>query len=1313
MKWPFRPKPSTSPLPSPPPSASVSNPVPIRPIPPPPERPPDSVQRARWHNEIATCRTLYEYLDTGRDDGLTPGLERARTITHDYLYQRDSVILRSPESDALLEVLIKEHRHADVAIASCLQVLSIPAAHRQLLSLLKGDRKRYIRLLVLAGRINASFLTTDEAELVRALHQLIIGDHPPLQYIQCFRTIIEYTGSQELVGLAPRPLIAGILIDIDCRTRLQALTNSLMERFCYLSAFKAFAWLKSTSGYSNRQFACELLDMALPSWQELRCWEPKIARISQFQNTSFSDEQKQRLLHLMNLEGPDTLTREKSSLARVDLGHRQNPSCPFSSTEAEELLDILCSCAKLGTHAIDLFLGLCLDTTHADYEFGPPFLKNAVDSGDDLLCLHICVLLEGAKAETHVSHKLIKYTKALPFLDQLNSLWLDRPPLVHAVTQIESIMSVAQEEFGALLKTTSGRRIGLLMQAYAEAILHTRSVHAYLSADFLSHIRQLPDRDTLNAVFERIRKQSSNLPVQECRFKSFVASILGGRVLTLDRTITTSAIQNEIRFWKHPPDTARKDLARVMEKIKTVQYSLYTSWLVVILRESDQFVGEVRHIMMSEMEVAVLRLANYLAIRRRFNQLRDETWLLLFASLIQDQGPDYLQRMADSMPVAAWLDLLRNLSTLVGSVRGRLPDFGAGLKQEQLQWWETLSRKEEAIHRLLGQQNHTQNPTWLYFPTFPREIEILLDKIGSQRFEKSEYCHIVTFLSRDGKNILDLCECVDALEAISQFGHKIFMRQLSRHQGKGVVQVTGIELQVLMKSWLREGSPLSRSEKRALETLAKLLRLPSSSAHLDMTALMKKLASQYEGIMGLAGFMEKLRFKLLHANADRVSTVLERLHVDNTNPGRVAQGIIPDEISHAVEIISDDEYEVSFPLTNLNNVQRASKGIPPNSRLLLLRLSLRQPAFCIHFAPDQEGGRRHKPWQCINARQPERAICTTPPTLFTYYLGRKLNHLLSGVARTLSEVYETVISLINSSPDTCLVCTEGLGQKLWKPTTCSHSCSAMLRNSPLEVRLHNLLIDPKAIDLLLTSIHAAASEAQATILLPNCPIPVAALIGVIDSMPPLADLQTAADLRAAIQGSDGQGKNREALLSWLCMKFRGFILSAASIDCKVPSLGTGTEQFIMLNSNHETERAFGTHLLSGSTAVFHGTRPSRLFPILVDGLRVADHTLQLNGAAYGAGIYCGDDPRTSWGFSGTTGQSWSRSTMKNMHVMLGCELAPATPGNHGTVHVITDATRLLVRYVFLLPPSFQPPIRVHVEPAMTTAFAKLRSGLST
>jgi hypothetical protein len=382
--------------------------------------------------------------------------------------------------------------------------------------------------------------------------------------------------------------------------------------------------------------------------------------------------------------------------------------------------------------------------------------------------------------------------------------------------------------------------------------------------------------------------------------------------------------------------------------------------------------------------------------------------------------------------------------------------------------------------------------------------------------------------------------------------------------------------------------------------------------------------------------------------------------------------------------------------------------------LLVVRLSLHStPRFCLHFSHNYDGPIRHRYWRVDGDLKPEIAICTTTLTLFTFYLNRNLHELLQGGQAALGVIFASVSKLATASPDSCISCSAQHDAKLWTPSTCSDLCSLELANAPLEVQLHNFMVDTLSIDLVLNSIYIAAADTTSLNLLPGCPVEQTRIRDVIDSFSDLEILRTAKDIRSAIRGTDVYGHERESLLSWLCVRLKGLIVKTPR-GFSVPSMGEKTKQLLMLNSLPGRERLFNAQLdsQSGTGVVFHGTQASRMFLILTEGLKVMTNTaFMLHGAAGGTGVYCGDDLGTSLPYAGTMTECWRNSKVGNMRTMLGCELTGYSSPPPSNFHIISDSNRLLIRYIFLLPSDFQTPPKHHVAPAMMTAFTKLRSGL--
>ena len=182
--------------------------------------------------------------------------------------------------------------------------------------------------------------------------------------------------------------------------------------------------------------------------------------------------------------------------------------------------------------------------------------------------------------------------------------------------------------------------------------------------------------------------------------------------------------------------------------------------------------------------------------------------------------------------------------------------------------------------------------------------------------------------------------------------------------------------------------------------------------------------------------------------------------------------------------------------------------------------------------------------------------------------------------------------------------------------------------------------------------------------------------------------------------------------------YRGFIVSALG-NLKIPNLSK-IQQFVLVDAPPEVEAGFAKHNhLQPRQILFHGTSMDRLYPVLAQGLRVLSGTpLQKHGAAHGTGIYLSREPSYAMSFASSARTVKaasaffnSRTDFNNVQVLLGCEHAGNDTGARSSsqIHVITDPTRVIVRYIFLVPPGAQMPKAQHLKIPMLSTFSTLRS----
>jgi hypothetical protein len=1276
--------------------------------------------REKWCQDVKVFCDVWQYTSAASLPLDSISVEALNRATADYLMAWDpSLVRHSPDCDAILGDLIDSHARLglsakEVAIVACLSALSVPAATKHVESLIGLDIERYLRCLSIAGQINSSVVSEEDLRSAQSLLRVLSGQG---HYLEKFLQPIETTRAGDRPSVVPPIALTRELANCSGLPYLHSELSSCLEHRRFLSAFHLFSWLRSVLRNANNEELMTMMAVHFPSWPWMAAWRPNLERIGKWEHGEFTAEQCSKLSRVFDLDGPDIFTHQHETLKMAE------PRCydfvPVNTENTETLeilLNLLFRAHSVGPRAIDLFIHLCIDSRPDEAALS--IVHDSLQTGDDSFCHRLSLLLLTPKSQSNLSHQMDNWTEALPILN-------DKIPekIRHTMNLLAShlcdVFKAAQVQFCLQLKNGTGEHIGMRIYEFGKSILQASAIHSALPPEFLTQIRSFPPPDVLEAMFDQLQDSGEDSHSEDARFRSCLASILGGKSKTNReaRSITLTQIQEEVQFWKHPPSSERRDLAKTIGTILATDYPLYTSCLLAMLKEHDIYVADMRSILSAEKEKAFFHFATYLGKRRGLQQMQHECWLLLLMSLIKRLEPSLLHTITDSEPVQESLKLIGALSHLLAPVQSQLPPSGAGLTQERLLWWQMLSLPEnkKAVQLLVQKQGERGKLAWIYFPSAPDRINYLLQVLKQGQNMTTLDRQIMSYLTIDGRNVDIVCDCARAVMHTSSLGRMACERILSRKATSGLQSWSLDALATLLEAWRRTPG-INRLDRLALDHIRILLSLSGSpQQHITGTQpTNERLLAQYDLLLEQAREMESLRLRVRHANPERISNLLSRLGVENGSSGRAADNQIPDDLIDAVESVGEFEYEVSFPLTGLKNLQRQSRGIPQEARILLIRLCLKgSPKFCLHFSPNDEGPSRHQHWETAGNRQhePDYTICTTKPSLFSYYASRNLHRLLRMGHSSLSTIHSVTLALITSSPTICLVCPASISTRLWKPATCSSRCSTVFRKAPLEVRLHNLLVDPLAMDLLLTCVYVAAADPSTLDLLPGCPVPKARVAAVIDSFPPLVDLQNAPNLRAAVRGSGAYGKEREDLLSWLCTRFRGLMLNAQN-SFRVPSM-PGTQQFLLLNSSQERERLFEAQMgpPGSSGVVFHSTQVSRLFRIFTEGLKVMSNTpFMVNGASHGAGIYCADEQSVSLSYAGAIGQSWKNSALGSMRIMMGCELAMYAPSPMG-YHVVADENRLLVRYIFLLPPTYRAPPRQHVEPAINITFANLRSGL--
>jgi hypothetical protein len=1268
-----------------------------------------------WHKQIKQSNVGYT-LREGWDLDLA-AVDHLRLSTDVCIARWRRSLPNNPSEDELdrkLAALVQEHGakengQQDVAIFACLHLFSSTAATTHLLSIASVDTTRYLRCIAAASAVTQGVVSDSECRASQVLVRLLTRFQVPtceVTDVSAFHVLLQTLDSLQMSTLLPPPFIDGVLTASNFGPRLQTQLDTFFGERRLRSAFELVSWLLLLHSPSDPSPVFSTLNSHFPKWTTYSTWRPNFHRISRWEEQrSLTAAQRQKLERYFDLEGPDTTGKRLATLRLSE------PDCYLhiqlevpDAANLNRLLNNLDRAIDSGPKALDLFMLLCVDRV-AD-EQAIVMVEEGVSFGNDS-CSGIISLRKALESDLDTFQKLQAFATSLPLLR--SSVTTDDVLIERIANALPPLMMEGQAEFCQRMQRNAGESFGILLHKFGSATMRCAWLQPSLPPSLISKLEQLPSQETMEAIFRRMETSydpyGQDQTPQDSRLKTYLLNSLGGQG-SVDAA-TLRAVREELKFWEERPDTDRIELEKVISNVEAVGHNLYVSCLHQMLKETDLVIRDLTTRIRTAGQGSCPGLARYLCGRLEMRQSVHQCWRSLLVCLIKERGAQFLSQLSDILTTDQWLQFTKDIRLLVDIDNTELADAGVGLSRELIQWWNDLShRYEQAVQFISDFHGPDVKLNWLFID--PSEDVKSLVRLCREPARLDKFSRqVISYLRTDGSNVPQVCNCVAAVLGTTERGRAICARMVSRY-GQGAGAWSANSLGALLEVLHREEG-LRQVEKRALRATCEVMGIHPRAGSDALLYTGQHLSIEFDSLIESARSLETVRARLHRNDPGRTATLSGTIGIEDTPGSRLSDPDVPDALIDAVETVGDREYEVCFALTGLSDLQRKARGVPLASRAVVVRFSLNSPRpFCIHLA-NETMPETHRAWN-LDRGGSRRAFCNTKPNLFTYVLGRNVHGVLARGDPSVQAVYDSIANLIKQPPTTCFVCFSSLGVKLWKPATCSPQCSIRLRQAPLEVRLHGLLVDPLTIDLLLTCLYAAAADPLPTFdLLSGCPVQKHMAAQVIDSFPPLAQLSSASDLASAIRGSDGLAKNREDLLSWLCLSFRGFMISAPT-NHKIPSM-PNTIQFLMPNSSHDREKAYAAH--SGGVVgqvVFHGTQASRLLPILSDGLKVmSGTTFQLNGAASGVGVYCGDDPATSLGYAGSTGQSWRNSMLRNMRVMLGCEMAGY--GTFRGYHVVNPDDRLIVRYVFLLPTAFQAPPRRHVDQAFSTAFAGLRSGM--
>ncbi|KAL1795692.1 hypothetical protein ACET3X_005916 [Alternaria dauci] len=176
----------------------------------------------------------------------------------------------------------------------------------------------------------------------------------------------------------------------------------------------------------------------------------------------------------------------------------------------------------------------------------------------------------------------------------------------------------------------------------------------------------------------------------------------------------------------------------------------------------------------------------------------------------------------------------------------------------------------------------------------------------------------------------------------------------------------------MVAGWIQDDN-VKPEMKTVIDSFARLLNLNVYNNTIPETKLLKA-TSFWDGIeaeiMREADRLEGLKRALKTKDPIGTALLLEEYDVPNTSLLEEEMLKLPAGVIDLVELIGDDEVEMSFSLASYTELQRSAMGVPSAANNLLVRLYLdrygsRPPSFCTHYDSDTDlETTQHIPWIC-------------------------------------------------------------------------------------------------------------------------------------------------------------------------------------------------------------------------------------------------------------------------------------------------------------------------------------------------------------
>eukprot|EP01119_Soliformovum_irregulare_P015436 TRINITY_DN4344_c0_g1_i1.p1 TRINITY_DN4344_c0_g1~~TRINITY_DN4344_c0_g1_i1.p1 ORF type:complete len:706 (+),score=178.61 TRINITY_DN4344_c0_g1_i1:223-2118(+) len=257
----------------------------------------------------------------------------------------------------------------------------------------------------------------------------------------------------------------------------------------------------------------------------------------------------------------------------------------------------------------------------------------------------------------------------------------------------------------------------------------------------------------------------------------------------------------------------------------------------------------------------------------------------------------------------------------------------------------------------------------------------------------------------------------------------------------------------------------------------------------------------------------------------------------------------------------------------------------------------------------------------------------------------------------LRQVLEYARIRIPTLPDFCVICDRLhlFSSGLLKPTVCSRElcCFAFQQLGVMADAAEDVATGAEVVDLLVSFAVAASKSARRDLIFDPFPTIVdpqnanniilgqkqkdfSRLEKMLSKFPSVEQMTKAESMATMVANMDRAEPYSSSLLNWIISSNRSHLVKL-NPDRHLKSMSTPF-QYLLMSAPPEKDRKFNELKQQyGTIFAFHGSSVENWHSILRNGLKNASGTkLQVNGAAYGSGIYISPNASVSFGYCGAS-----------------------------------------------------------------------------